>query len=387
MTPDRHCLSDGELRALLDDVRPSDPHLARCPDCRTRLERLRADAGVSAAILATAAPSEVDVNRAYLRWQRRLQSRNLAAVPAVKGDLMHGFTRAQRGAVAGAVLALVMTLSVAFTPVTTLADTFLNQFRIQHFAAITIPMDLVQNMSQAAQAQAMDPGNVAALQNELKQLGSFSTTVDQNSATKVDSISNAAQQFSGLDVPSDLSTFSNAGQPTNIYLGKSGSATYQMNVAEVQKLMSSLGLSTQGLPDAQTNPTVTFKLDINPAAVMEWEQNGKHLVVGQTRSPVLNVPSSVNMDELRNDLLDFPLIPADIKAQLRAVNDWSSTLIVPIPQGASQQQVTIHNAQGLLVKNDQMSFVLWQDNGVLHVVGTDGDANVMTVANSLKAAS
>jgi len=300
---------------------------------------------------------------------------------------MHRFTRAQRGAIAGAVLALVMTLSVAFTPVTTLADTFLNQFRIQHFAAITIPMDLVQNMSQAAQTQAMDPANVAALQNELKQLGSFSTTFDQNSATKVDTISNAAQQFSGLDVPSDLSTFSNAGQPANIYLGKSGSATYQMNVAEVQKLMSSLGLSTQGLPDAQTTPTVTFKLDVNPAAVMEWEQNGKHLIVGQTQSPVLNVPSSVNMDELRNDLLDFPLIPADIKAQLRAVNDWSSTLIVPIPQGATQQQVTIHNAQGLLVKNDQMSFVLWQDNGVLHVVGTDGDANVMTVANSLKAAS
>lgn len=299
---------------------------------------------------------------------------------------MHRFSRTQRVGLAGALLAAIMALALVATPVTTLADSFLNQFRIQHFTAITIPMDLVQGLG--AQAQAMTPADKAAMAGELQNLGSFSTTFNMQSAAKAGSLAEARQQFSGLDVPSSLSSFQgDTANPSAIYLGKAGSASYALNVAEADKLLQSLNIGTQGLPNPQTNPTVTFKLDVNPSAVMLWQQNGKHLVVGQTESPVLNVPDSVDMDQLRDDLMQFPLIPADIKAQLNGVTDWKNTLIVPVPQGATHSDVTIGNAQGLLVQSDQLSFVLWQDHGVLHVVATDSGANVVDIAKSLKPAA
>lgn len=383
MMPEQRCLSDGELRDLIE--RPGAPHahLVRCPGCRARLERIRADAGAAAAILASPAPAEIDPTQAYHRWRQRQAT---DTTPTMKGDLMHRFTRVQRAGLAGAVLAAVMALALIANPVTTLADSFLNQFRIQHFTAITVPMDLVQGLG--AQAQAMTPADKAAISGELQKLGSFSTTFNMQGATKVGSLAEAQQQFSGLDVPKSLGAFQgDAASPSAIYLGQAGSASYTVNVAEADKLLQSMNLGTQGLPDPQATPTVTFKVDVNPSAVMVWQQNGQHLIVGQTESPVLNVPDSVNMDQLRDDLMQFPLIPADIKAQLNSVTDWKNTLIVPVPQGATHSDVTIGNSQGLLVQSDKLSFVLWQDHGVLHVVASDSGANVVDIAKSLKPAA
>jgi hypothetical protein len=68
---------------------------------------------------------------------------------------------------------------------------------------------------------------------------------------------------------------------------------------------------------------------------------------------------------------------------LRAVKDWQHTLIIPVPSGATTSNETVQGSPALLIKSDQGQVVLWQKDGILHMVGTNGDASVMSVADSL----
>mgnify|MGYP001209365900 FL=1 len=123
------------------------------------------------------------------------------------------------------------------------------------------------------------------------------------------------------------------------------------------------------------------------AAALVYEADGKYLVAGQFVSPgpSLNIPSSVDVNLLREEVLALPGLPADIVAQLRNVKDWEKTLIVPVPSGATSRQVTVDGAAGLLVESDQGAVVLWQKDGALYAVGgqsVSGD-DALRVAESM----
>ena len=51
---------------------------------------------------------------------------------------------------------------------------------------------------------------------------------------------------------------------------------------------------------------MTISLELSPSAVLAYEANGQHLIVGQTASPVLNIPSSVDVEALREAVLSIP---------------------------------------------------------------------------------
>ncbi|HBY44883.1 MAG TPA: hypothetical protein DEU95_09490, partial [Chloroflexi bacterium] len=112
----------------------------------------------------------------------------------------------------------------------------------------------------------------------------------------------------------------------------------------------------------------------------------ENLVVGQMESPQLNIPSELNVNALREDILRFPALPADLAAQLRAVKDWKETLIIPIPEGATSEDVTVDGHAGLLIKSDQGNGVIWQADGKLYAVAGQVSADqVMATAKSMAA--
>jgi hypothetical protein len=280
-----------------------------------------------------------------------------------------------------AVLVLMMTL--ALSPARGLADGVLDHFRVQKFAAITIPMDMVDQLQ--AGAQNMPDSQKQALQDELGQLGTFETTLNMQSAHDVGSVDAARAAYGDLAVPSDLPNgFDSA--PT-AYVSDAGTATYTLNVAEANALVQRLGLPIFSLPDATQYPTLTFNLDVPKAAVLDYQNaDGQHLLVGQMESPTLDIPQGIDMNALREDLLQLPFLPTDLVAQLRQVKDWQHTLIVPVPSGASSSDVTMHGEPALLIegKNGEGSAVMWQKNGLLYIVAgqVDRDA-VMSTADAL----
>ena len=81
----------------------------------------------------------------------------------------------------------------------------------------------------------------------------------------------------------------------------------------------------------------------------------------------------------------LPGLPPDFVAQLRAIEDWESTLIIPVPEGATSKDVTVQGEPGLLIETDEAeSAVIWAENGILFIVGgsISGD-DALKIAGSL----
>jgi len=382
------CPDDGVLRAMLESDEPSDGagrHVAECAHCAARIEQLRALADWAQAAVASLGPSEpIDSQRAWRRLDQRMnlnqteEGRSMETTPALWN---RGIVRAATAAVA------VVALMVAFTvsPARGLADGVLDRFRVQKFAVVTIPMDFVQPFEGALQS-GLANGDAAQFQQELSDLGTFSTTFSMDSARQVGSIDEAHSIYGDFDVPADGAVPADFGTP-NVYVSDPGSATYELNTAKAQEIIDSLNLPIYALPDPATYPTLTFTVDAPAAVGLEYTDSaGNRIVVGQMESPTLTTPDGLDMNQLRDDILRFPGLPADLVAQLRAIDDWQHTLIIPIPQGADSHDVTVHGQPGLVITmpDNGGSAVLWQDNGVLHLVAGQVDDNVvLDIANSL----
>lgn len=309
---------------------------------------------------------------------------------------LFGAPRRAAVAVAGVALVAIMVATALVAPVGTLADNLLSQFRVHQFAAITIPMDLVQQYAGASKS--LTPQDMQQIQTELKSLGSFSTTLTKQSVTPVASLADAKAHMGGsLAVPASNALPSGFTAQPKVYVGNAGTAQVTVNVAKLESALSKYSLTVQGLPNPATTPTVTFSLDVPASAVLDYQSGTNHLVVGQMASPTLNTPSTVDVNGLRDTVLSIPGLPADLVAQIRSVNDWTHTLIVPIPSGFTSSQTTVNGHAALLITgkgtgaNGQSgSAVLWQvpqSNGtpMLYIVAGQGLSgnDVMNVAKSM----
>ena len=57
----------------------------------------------------------------------------------------------------------------------------------------------------------------------------------------------------------------------------------------------------------------------------------------QTTSPTLATPSEIDMDAIRTELLKLSILPPELAEQLRAVEDWEQTLLLPLVEGMSEE--------------------------------------------------
>lgn len=388
------CLSDGDLRALLDAPEVERragahaSHLASCPACRERLARLQADAEAAGALLARLGSVE-SIPDPALAYQRLAVARNRRPRASTEGvPFMHRlFGAPRRAALASVAIVALMVAVIAIAPVGTLAQDILNSFRVRQFAAITIPMDLMQQVAPELEAQAkqLTPEEKQQIAAGLKGMDNFSTTLNADSVRPAGSIDEARAHLGGtMLVPSELPQAFAGSQP-QIYIGDAGHAEYTLDVATAQQILNTISLKPGGLPDPAQTPEVTISLELSPSAVLAYEANGQHLIVGQTASPVLNIPSSVDVEALREAVLSIPGLPPELVAQIRAVQDWQHTLIIPVPAGAKTSQEKVDGAPALLIEAEEGAAVLWQKDGILYGVAGEGlsGSDVMRVAGSL----
>jgi hypothetical protein len=381
----RGCLGDGELRLLLDaDLSSADQrqHLEQCRGCRERLEVIRGDAAAATTALARLdaahnAAHAPNVAAAYSRLRDRfIQDRQSGWERG--GQRMSDFWSRGWARASGA-LAVLLIMMLVFTasPMRTVANNFLNQFRVQQFAAVTIPMDLLQPL-QSGMLENMSEADRAALQEQLEQLGSFKTTFDLEQLPAPVTLVEAGQQYGDFDAPTDLPA--DYSETPEAYVTEDGSARLTLNVDEVQALIDRLNLPIFAFDDI-TAETLTFEVEADPAVVLKYTtSDGRQLVVGQTKSPRLNTPSGFSMDEFREDILGLPL-PPELVAQLRAVDDWESTLIVPVPEGATSRNLDdVNGVPGLLIEYQDGAAVLWQKGGILFAVFGQASADEIRAA-------
>lgn len=380
------CPDDGALRARLDtDALDAelDRHVSRCARCAARLERLRADARWAGEALRGAAPAAPpDVRRAWQRLgARMLTTEEGPSMEPTPAPWNRGGFR-----LATALVALLAVVGIfTFTPMRTVADGVLERFRVQKFAVVTIPMDLVAPF-ESAFLENLDAADAATWQERFEDLGTFATTFTPNSARQVASIEEARATHGDFAVPDVDALPDGFGATPEVFVTDAGTASYALNTAEAQAIIDQLNLPIYSLPDADRYPTLTFTFEAPAGVGLVYSgPNGAKLVVAEMGSPTITFPDGLDMNALREEILRFPGLPADIVAQLRAIDDWEHTLIIPVPEGANSRDVTVNGEPGLLIEDaGNGSVVLWEDDGILHLVaGQVDDEALLDVANSL----
>lgn len=364
----RQCPSEGRLRRFLDA--PDDPfiqtHLENCAACQCRLARLRANADFAARALI-ALESAVSTPRVLSSRPRKEVPMRRLRVPAL-----------------ALAVTTTITLVVWLAPVGALADQLVQRFRVQQFAAITIPADTVQAL--ATQLEAIPEENRATFREQFAQALQVTPQEHTEGVREVSSLEEAAAHLGRTPlVPSELPSPFSEIQP-RYFIGDPRRTEATIDVARVQQALGALGIRFASLPDPSVTPTVTVAVDIPASAAQVWQTSDEHaLVVAELESPVLELPAEIDPELLREDLLMLPGLPPDVVAQIRSVRDWRQTLIIPLPEDATSRSISLRGSTGLLIESPDGVAVLWQERGILHVVGGHVSANeAVTVARSLR---
>ncbi len=276
-----------------------------------------------------------------------------------------------RLAAAAAVVAVLLGGVLAMPAGRAVATELLGQFRVQEFALITVaPQDPVANFA------------------SLEQLGTLHVPEDmQEGGTEATSVAAAAEQV-GFTVqqparlPDDLSA------DPQIRTTPASTVSFTVDRDKALAYLAEQGHSDVNVPEALDDSTIQLTISAAVLLVYGDDDGQVSLVVGQSPSPTVTVSGGATLEQVRSFLLNVPGLPADTVAQLRAIDDWTQTLPIPVPQDASvSRHVTVAGAPGVIVQDAQTrhGVVLWQRDGIVYGVGGSyGEQELLAVAASLQ---
>jgi hypothetical protein len=390
------CPDTGYWRAWLDDPDPAaDGHLQSCAACQTQVESLRTNASHAASALevlaAPAPPSLLATAAARQRLAehaRRPVSRGLTVRTTFRrrgrrfglGNLSTGW----RVAASGLAAAVVLTVGLVVSPEgRALASQFLAQFRSQQVTPITV-----------------SPQSQAEIQRTLTQLSNFGLVRTPSyvrsgrtdaSSTTVGSLAEASQRVGfALKTPDPASLPAGLSASPRIQVIPADELRFTFDPAKARAYFQSTGHPEVSVPDRFDGTTLVVSMPAAALLLYGGDASHQALVIGQAGELAVGVesPRNVSLEELRDFLLGLPGLPAETVAQLRSINDWRTTLPIPIPTDKVHWQSASFGGHPGLLLNDNSSVAsaaVWQADGHLYgLAGSLKATDLQRVAASLR---
>ena len=269
--------------------------------------------------------------------------------------------RRWRLALGGLAAGLAFTLLLATPEGQAAASGFLAQFRTQRFAVVTF-----------------DPSSAdrSGLQR-LERLGTLQRLPAQTAATRagqeVPSVEEATRRVGFAIAQPDPATLPvGVSRTPKITAAPAGQIRFTFDRDKAAAYFRDLGRTDQRLPDKLHGTTLVVSTP--PMAMLQYSAaDGKPAVmVGQTSDVQVAVEGAASLEEVREYLLSVPGIPPDLARQLRAMQNWESTLPIPVPvDKIAWRETTIHGGQGLVLSDNTGlgSAALWRlGNGRIYGV-------------------
>jgi len=259
----------------------------------------------------------------------------------------------------------VLGAAFSFPAVRAAASDFLSLFRVQKFAAISISPEQIAVLERAAE-QGIMPGE-------------FEIFEEPGELTPVDSLNDAAA-LTGLPAVRTLRRF---GNPAEIFVASGGSGRLTIDLEGARAIVAAAGADPTLLPDSLDGAHID--VDIFASVQQGW-RDGTVLV--QTESPLVEYPEGLEPNILGEALLQVLGMTADEARRLAQEIDWTSTLLLPVPQDfATFSEVTIAGESGIALSSLDGSddAILWQKDGTVYVLtGPRGVTELVSLANSLR---
>ena len=406
------CIHDGILRAHLDGELPRtelsevSQHLVSCADCRTRLEKLRAEAARMEDLLATLAPAADHVTfnpaEAYAQFNNRFRT---ADEPAASW-IARLFASRWRPAWGFAVLAIAVAILVSVNPVRTWAQRILAMLRVQKIQVVAIdPTTLITGSEPDSRPYKLINQFIA---------DNVVVTMDPGKPDVVSNLTKAAL-LAGYPIRS----ISSLGGPQSVEVN--GETAFQMTINRdrIETLLDEIGRSDIRIPESTNGALVAVHIpktvvsmygdcpvrhkyvSSNPQSQAEAlaerkiermanikDTNCTYFI--QAPSPTVSVPPDLNMSDIAEAALELAgMSPAEARSFCQTV-DWSSTLVVPIPRNSSSYEtVTVDGVEGTLITETLLQgnrySLLWIKNGVIHsLAGHGNSSDALSLAASLR---
>lgn len=266
---------------------------------------------------------------------------------------------------AGLALVLVVAIFMAFPSVRAAASDFLGLFRVQKFAPISVSPEQLAMLEQLEE-QGTAPGE-------------FVVVKESGEPQAVDSVE-AAEAMTGFD----LYQLPDRDFGTEVYVMDDASGYLVVDLAGARAIMSAAGADPQLLPDSLDGA----RIDVTVFdSVQQIHPDG--LTLMQTPSPMVVYPENVDATRLGEALLQVLGTDPVAAGRIAQSIDWTSTLLLPIPQDlASYQDVNIGGNGGVLLEPFDPAAdpaVMWQQDGmVLMMTGPFDAGELLRLANTLR---
>ena len=275
---------------------------------------------------------------------------------------------------AGGVAVAALVAALLISPVRTAAFGLFDVFRVEKFALITVdaskmPIKMQHDGEAAHKGGKPDPDA----------FGTYSGPLKPQKPREVVSL-DAASGVVGYDAASAGESLGGKERST-VYVSEAVKASYTFDVAKIRAKIQEAGVRGVKAPEQLDGKTFTFNGGRGVVVLYGAQEDG--VVFAQGPSPTLTIPEGVDMDYLRQDFLMIPGLPADLVAQVKEIEDWERTLIIPVPANGSSEEVKVDGAEGVLISDakGEKNAVLWQRDGRLYAIGGE-----ITAADALEAA-
>ncbi len=315
--------------------------------------------------LSALAPQKGDAPRAPQQAFARLQ-RDLEAPQQSPLTYFRRLITMSRQKLALSGLAALALLVVAFSlpPVRAAASDFLGLFRVQKFAAISISPQQMALLEEIAE-EGLYPGE-------------FQSVEDPGSPQEVASLQEATEQTGN-----PVRTIAGRDAPSRIQVTGAGSGRLIVDVDQARRILRAADVDPALLPDSLDGAEVD--VTIFPAVEQRWSDG---VTLMQSESPLIDYPDDVDPTVLGQALLQM-LGMSEAEAQrLSASIDWSSTLLLPVPENiATFSEVTVDGVSALALSSVDggESSLIWQKDGAIYVlVGPNTPAELQQMAEAVE---
>ena len=275
------------------------------------------------------------------------------------------FAPARRMALTAVFLLVFMITAFSFPTVRAAASDFLGLFRVQKFAAISISPEQIAILEQVAEL-GLSPGELEIIK-------------EPGAATEVGSL-REAQRLTGLAA---VRTLPDLGEPTSVLVTDGGYGRFQIDPEGAPAILAAAGVDPNLLPDNLENTNI--RITVFAGVQQQWD-NGITLM--QTESPIVEYPNDLDPTVLGSALLQVLGMSAAEANRLAAQIDWTSTLLLPIPQEAATfSEVTVEGNSGIALTSldNQFNALIWQREGIIHLlVGEQDIADLLDLTHDLR---
>jgi hypothetical protein len=366
----RH-LEEGQLRAYHDGALAAgerervQAHLSTCARCAAAARQVQARSARVHELLESTAPDRAPLatEAAWYRYRAHQEKREAAMRQNV-------FSRRYRSAWIAAGLIVALAVSFSFAPVRAWANGLLQLFRVQRIQFVQI------DASQLASQEALE-----AAAEKLQGIMQEQMTLEVNGKPRsVDAATARAEAGFPVRFPGALDA-----QP-EIMLQSGVKAEMVYRDIDLPDSLdgATVGIQFEALVSARYGPCGSGQDGT-------WAQDCIEYV--QVPAPDVSAPPELDLDRLGQAYLQFLGLTAEEARQFSERVDWTTTLVVPLPQFANldYQNVNVDGVEGTLLRPSPSSryakeyLLTWVKGDVVYALhGAGSTEEALAVASSLE---